>query len=536
MNKRKLTVLLICCMLVLGTVLAGCSKDKDSASGGDKIVKYNNLKEPTSLDPPVGFDQASYDILNNYMEGLTRLGKEQTPEPAMALKWEMSADGKIYTFTLRDGLKWSNGDAFKASDFEFAWKRLLNPETASPAASLAYIIQGAEAYNSGSGNADDVLVKATDDKTLVVTLNQPSSWLLSMISNPAFFPVNQAVVEKDAKWAGEAATIVSNGPFKLTEWKHDSEIKLVKNDSYWDATNVKLDGVTFTMINDENTEYQSFIAGDLHTSAIPSDMADQLFAEAGKVQVSDGAGTAFYRFNVTLEPFTNVNIRKAFVMAVDRKQLVDLVTKRQEKPAEGFVSYGMKEPSGKDFREVGGTLITFDAAEAKSLLAKGMAEEGYTTLPQVTLTYNTSDTSKRIAEAIQAMFKDNLGIDVLLANKEGKVVTAEQKALQLQISRSSFLADFQDPINYLDGYQTDNGMNRTGWSNADYDALIKNAYAETDEAKRFDLLHQAEQLLMDEAPVLPLYYYSTAYLQSDKLSGVIRHAFGYIEFKSAELK
>lgn len=535
MSMKKRSILLLVVILVIGTVLAACSKDKDSASGGSKILLYNNLREPTSLDPPVGFDQVSYDILNNFMEGLTRLGKDQLPAPAMAKEWKISEDGRTYTFTLRDGLKWSNGDDLKASDFEFAWKRLLAPDTASQAAPLAYIIQGAEAYNSGKGSADDVKIKATDDKTLEVTLNEPASWLLSMVSNPAFFPVNQKVVEGNDKWAGEAATIVSNGPFKISEWKHDAEIKLVKNDTYWDKDSVKLDGVTFLMINDSNTEYQTFVSGGLHTSAVPSDMADQLFKD-GKVQVADGAGTAFYRFNVTQPPFDNVNIRRAFVAAVDRQQLVDFVTKRKEKPAEGYVSYGMKDPSGKDFREAGGKLIEFDAAKAKELLAKGMAEAGYTTLPTVTLTYNTNDLSKRIAETLQAMFKDNLGVDIKLENKEGKVLTAEQKGLKLQLSRSSFLADFQDPINYLDAFQTGNPMNRTGWSNADYDKLIKDAYKEPDEAKRFAMMHDAEKLLMEEAPVLPLYYYSSAYLQSDKAVDIVRHAFGYMDFKWADLK
>lgn len=534
MTMKNRSILLLVLLLVLGSTLAACSQDKGSA-GASKILLYNNLREPTSLDPPVGFDQVSYDILNNFMEGLTRLGQDQQPAPALAKEWNISEDGRTYTFTLRDGLKWSNGDDLKASDFEFAWKRLLAPDTASQAAPLAYIIQGAEAYNSGKGSADDVQIQAPDDKTLVVKLNEPASWLLSMVSNPAFFPVDPKVVQASDKWAGEAATLVSNGPFKLAAWKHDSEIELVKNDTYWDKDSVKLDGVKFLMINDSNTEYQTFVSGGLHTSAVPSDMADQLFQD-GKVQVADGAGTAFYRFNVTQAPFDNVNIRRAFVAAVDRQKLVDLVTKRKEKPAEGYVSYGMKEPSGKDFREAGGELIAFDAAKAKELLAKGMTEAGYSALPTVTMTYNTNDLSKRIAEALQAMFKDNLGVDVKLENKESKVLTAEQKELKLQFSRSSFLADFQDPINYLDAFQTGNPMNRTGWSSAEYDKLIKDAYKEPDEAKRFALLHDAEKLLMEDAPVLPLYYYSTAYLQSDKAVDIVRHAFGYMDFKWADLK
>lgn len=200
------------------------------------------------------------------------------------------------------------------------------------------------------------------------------------------------------------------------------------------------------------------------------------------------------------------------------------------------MSPGLTDPAGGDFRTVGGSLIKFDAGEAKKLLEKGMQEKGYTKLPDVTLTYNTNDVSQRIAQTLQAMLKDNLGIDVKLANKEGKVLTTEQKDLQLQLSRSSFLPDFADPINFLDGFQSTNPFSRTGWVNPTYDKLIKDAYVETDEAKRYKMMHDAEKILMDEAPVLPLYFYNSTYLQSDKLEGVVRHAFGFLDFKWADLK
>jgi dipeptide transport system substrate-binding protein len=205
-------------------------------------------------------------------------------------------------------------------------------------------------------------------------------------------------------------------------------------------------------------------------------------------------------------------------------------------PADGFVSPGLNDPAGGDFRKVGGSLIKFNAAEAKSLLAKGMQEAGYTTMPEVTLTFNTNDVSQRIAQALQAMFKDNLGIDVKVAGKEGKVMTAEQKKLKLQLSRSSFLPDFADPINFLDGFQSTNPFSRTGWVNTQYDKLIKDAYNEPDEAKRFKMLHDAEKILMDEAPILPLYFYNNVYLQNDKVQGVVIHAFGFIDFKWADMK
>ncbi len=540
MKMKKLSMLLMSVMLA-GGVLAACGNDSSNGEAGEgeaagKILRYNNGKEPTSLDPPIGFDQISYDIVNNAFEGLARLGKDDKPEPAMAAEWKVSDDGLVYTFTLRDGVKWSNGDPVKASDFEFAWKRLLNPETASDAAFLAYPIVGAEDYNSGKGSADAVGIKAKDDKTLEVTLRHPAAWLVQMTASPAFFPVHQATVEGNAQWAGEASTIVSNGPFTITEWKHEEELKMVKNKDYWDAGTVKLGGVTYKMVNDTNTAYQLFTTGELDTTgSIPADMADQLFAD-GKVKVEESAGTAFYRFNTTMEPFTNKSIRQAFVAAVDRQQLVDLVLRQKHKPAVGFVSPGLEDAAGGDFRDVGGDLIGFDAAKAKELLAAGMKEAGYSALPPITLTYSTNDVNQKVAQALQAMFKDNLGVEVKLESKESKVMTAEQKALQLQLSRSSFLPDFADPINFLDGFQSDNPFSRTGWKNDKFDELIQGAYEQADEKQRYEMMHEAEKILMDDAPILPLYYYNSVNLESDKLSGVVRHAFGFIDFKWAELK
>lgn len=544
---RKLSTVLLSCTMAFGLLAAGCSSSDTTAPGQQdasqgkkeqqaKILMYNNIEEPTSLDPPIGFDQRSYDILNNLMEGMTRLGKDQNPEPAMAKEWKISDDKKKYTFILRDGVKWSNGDPVTAQDFEYAWKRMIDPATASQAAPLTYVIEGAESFNSGKGKAEDVKIKAVDEKTLEVTLINPASYLPHMLANPAFFPVHKKTAEANKNWAAEGSTFVSNGPFKISEWKHDSEIKTVKNETYWDAANVKLAGVTWKMINDNNTEYQLYQTGDLHaTTTVPADLSDQLFAE-NKVKVEDGAGTYFYRLNVKKEPFDNVNIRKAFMLALDRQKIVDLVNKRKEKPATGFVSYGFKDPSGGDFRDVSGELITFNPDEAKRLLEQGMKEKGYTKLPEITLVYNNSGTHPKIAQAMQEMYKEVLGVDIKVTSKEWKVLQDEQKKGQLMMSRSSFLPDFADPINFLDGFQTGNSMNRTGWSNPKYDKLIKDAYNEADDTKRYKLMQEAEKILMDEAPIIPLYYYNLAYLQSDKVDGVVRHAFGYIDFKWADIK
>ncbi|WP_394140992.1 peptide ABC transporter substrate-binding protein [Cytobacillus oceanisediminis] len=541
--KKFLSLLLAAVLLF---VMAACTANENAGNETDnkddgkkeeesaeKVLYLNNGQEPTSFDPPIGFDSVSWSALNNLMEGLTRLGKDHEPEAAIAEKWDVSEDGKTYTFHIREDAKWSNGDDVTAGDFEFAWKRLLNPDTGSSAAFLGYFIEGGEAYNNGEGSADDVKVKAVDDKTFEVTLTSPQGYFLSVITNPAFFPINEKVATENPKWFAEAESFVGNGPFNLSEWEHDSHFVMEKNDQYWDAENVKLDKVHWAIIDDTNTEYQMYQTGELDVSDVPAELSEQLLGEAN---VEDQAGDYFYRFNVEMEPFQNVNIRKAFAMAVDQKQIVDYVTKNGEKPAYGFVSYGFTDPSGNDFRETVGDLVKTNVEEAKALLQKGMEEEGYDTLPEVTLTYSTSDSHKKIAEALQQMFKENLGVDVKLANMEWNVFSEEQKALKFQLSRSSFLADYADPINFLENFQTGHSMNRTGWSNAKYDQLIKDAKNEADEAKRFELMYEAEKILFEEMPIIPIHFYNQVYLTNDAVSGIVRHPVGYMELKWADKK
>ncbi|QDP41636.1 peptide ABC transporter substrate-binding protein [Radiobacillus deserti] len=507
--------------------------EQGGASTDEKVLYLNNGVEPTSFDPPIGFDSNSWQALNNLLEGLTRLGKDHQPEPAVAESWDISEDGKEYTFHLREDAKWSNGDPVTAEDFEFAWKRMLNPETGSPAAFLGYFIAGGEAYNAGEGSEEDVGVEAVDEKTFKVTLSSPTGFFLNIISNPAFFPINKEVAEENPEWFAEADTFVANGPFKLESWTHDTEMVMVKNDQYWDADTVKLDKVHWAMVNDSNTEYQMYESGELDTSGVPSEMAEELL-KGDDVIMEDQAGTYFYRFNVNKEPFQNVNIRKAFAMAIDQQQIVEYVTKNGEKPAFGFVAPGFKDPSGTDFREANGNLIEFDAEKAKELLAKGMKEEGYDELPTVTLTYNTSDSHKAIAETMQQMFKQNLGVDVELANAEWNVFLQDQKDLKHQLSRSSFLHDYADPINALESFVTDSTMNRTGWSNDEFDDLIAKAKSETDEAKRWEYMYEAEKVLFEEMPIFPIHFYNQVVLQNDNVTGIVRHPVGYMELKWAD--
>ena len=546
--KKWLSLLLLS---VLVLVLAACTANEadestktDDASdtegevstSDEKVLYLNNSNEPTSFDPSIGFDSVSWDPLNNLMEGLVRLDDNLEPQPAMAESVNVSEDGLTYTFKLRDA-QWTNGDSVTANDFVYGWLHMLNPETASYSAFLATgYIEGAQAYNEGSGTAEGVAIKATDEKTFEVKLMAPFDGFLSMITLPTFFPVNEKVATENPQWFADAESFVGNGPFKLETWNHEENMIFVKSDTYWDKDAVKLDRIEWAMVNDSNTSYQMYQTGELDITSIPAELADTLLDDPEAI-IYDLAGTHFYRFNVTQEPFTNKKIRQAFSYAINSQEIVDYVVKTGNKVANGFVSYGFKGPDGKDFRDAQGSLISHDAAKAKQLLEEGLAEEGWTleTMPKVELTYNTSDVLKSVAETIQSQVKQVLGVDLLIQNMEWSVFREDQVALKLQFSRSTFGHDYADPINALENFTTENtAMNRTGWSNAQFDELIAKARQEVDAQQRWNYLLEAERILIDEAPLVPLYFYNGAVLQKSSVTGITRPTVGSIELKKAD--
>lgn len=526
--------LMLAILILAATALTACSGSnsgttkESSAAGteaGDKIpqVITTNLSggEPYTLDPALASDTTSYFIIDNLYEGLYTYDKSGKIVEGAASKVDVSADAKTYTFTIRDNAKWSNGDPVTAQDFEYSWKRVLNPKTAAYDPSSLYYIKGAEEYNTGKGSADNVGVKAKDDHTLIVELKAPLGIFPIISMGHAYLPVRSTVVDKDEKWAAEASTIIGNGPYTSKEWKHNEEITLAKSDHYWNKDVISMDTIHFKMVQDATTYYQMYKTGDLDLiTALPIDTLDQ--EKDNKEYVAHPTFSVYtYSFNVNEKPFTNPKIRQAFSYAIDRETLTKNVTKAGEQAAHGYVPYGIKNPSGNDFRDDAAKYYEFNPQKAKELLAEGLKEEGLSALPPVTFKLNSADKHKKVAEALQAMFKENLGVEVKLETQEWKTYIDTFKQKNFQVARMGWEGIFLDPLGVLVHYQSTNSNNFTNWSNKQYDELIAKSTYELDPNKRVEILQQAEKVLMEDLPIMPILFSVDTALVSPKVTGIV---------------
>ncbi|QRG70418.1 peptide ABC transporter substrate-binding protein [Brevibacillus choshinensis] len=514
-----------------GAAMAADAKPEQKAEQSVRKEMYLNLySEPPTLDPGLGEENLSFAVIRATFDGLTRIGADGQIHPSAAEKIDISNDLRTYTFHLREA-KWSNGDRVTARDFEYAWKRVLDPRTGANYAYQLYAIKNGKKVNRGEAKVDDLGIKALDDKTLQVTLEAPTPYFSLLTSFPSYYPVNQKVAESNGKWADEAATHVGNGPFKLESWDHKEKLVLAKNPTYWDKDAVKLDKLHFTMVEDEYTEFAMFENGELDwagspTSSLPYDELLTL-REDGKLKTQGIAGTYWYKFNTEQAPFNNAKIRKAFAYAIDRASLIHDVLQTNQIPATAAV------PPSMTLKE-GGYFTDHDVTTAKKLLAEGMKESGITKLPPITLSFNTSEAHKKIADEIQSQWKENLGVDVQLVNKEWKVYMEDLHEGNYQIGRMGWLGDFNDPINFLELYKEKDGNNNdTNWENPKYKALLDQSATEKDPAKRLAILTEAEQILMDEMPIMPIYFYTNSWVQDETLQGVVIDGLGYVDFKWA---
>ncbi|PGL73126.1 peptide ABC transporter substrate-binding protein [Bacillus sp. AFS055030] len=521
--KKNAFILISILIFILG--LAGCGSNSTSSTeekGNDikQEIVTNLAGEPYTLDPAFASDTTSFWVIDNLYEGLYRYDKKGNVVKGVASNVDVSKDGKTYTFTIRDGLKWSNGDDLTANDFEYAWKRVLNPKTAAYDPSSFYYIKGAEEYNTGKGSIESVGIKATDSKTLVIELKTPIEFFPKVLLGQAFLPVNQNVVEGNKNWAAEAKTIVTNGAYTLSSWKHNNQLTIEKSNAYWDRKNISINKVQFKMVADATTEYQMLKSNELdfvknlQTEAIEQEKNSPEYVNSKQFSVYT------YSFNVNEKPFTNSKIRRAFAEAIDREAITKNISKGGEEPAYGYVPFGVKSPSGKDFRNEANKYYQFDKEEAKKLLSEGLKEEGWSKLPEVTLKYNSEGNHKKIAEALQEMFKENLGVKVKLENQEWKTYIDTFKQKNFQLARMGWGGDFLDPYPVLNLYSKNSSSNFTNWSNLKFDQLLEKSLIEQDEEKRYKLLHEAEDVLMGDMPIIPIYFSSQNSLVKKNIKGI----------------
>ncbi|WP_199618919.1 peptide ABC transporter substrate-binding protein [Paenibacillus alkalitolerans] len=562
-KRSMLTLLAI--VLMMGTVLAACGtnnagetkepaesttpsegSDSEQATEGsgekadEQVFRMNISTEPPSLDPQQAQDQTSFTVMVGLYEGLTRMNADGEPEAAVAESWTTSEDGKKWTFTLKQGLKWSNGDEVKASDFEYSWKRTLDPKAEPPApyAYQLYYIKNAAAYNSGEiTDASQVGVKATGDYTLEVELENPTPYFLSLTSFFTYYPVNQKAVEANPAWATEAASIVTNGAFTMKEWKHNDEIVLVKNPDYYDAANVSLQEVRMKMIEEAQTELNLYNTGELDWAGgpngeIPTEQIPVLKSNPeANLQIKGIASTYYYNFNNKAKPFDNAKVRKALAMAVDRQLLIDKITLGEQQPAYGFVAAGIqglneefrKEHDDKQYFE-------YNVEEAKKLFEEGIQESGWTKGP-ITITHNTGEGHKKIATALADMWKTAFGVEFKIEQQEWAVFLQNRTNLNYQLARAGWGADYNDPMTFIDMFTSTSGNNDIGFSNAEYDQLVKDAYATQDNAKRMELMAKAEKILIqDNMAILPLYYYTRIWMNKPYVKDVVMDYSGNMDY------
>ncbi|OEH91623.1 peptide ABC transporter substrate-binding protein [Bacillus solimangrovi] len=552
--KKRLSVL-FSLLLAFSLVLTACTGGGNEATPGagegtdegtteptteavEQVFRANITSEPFSLNPSLANDSTSGNVLLQTFEGLTRIDESGKPQPAMASEIKTSEDLKTYTFTIRDDAKWSNGDPVTANDFEFAWKWALDPANDAQYAYQLYYLKNAAQANAGEVSTDEVGVTAVDEKTLQVELENPTPYILELTAFYTYFPVNSKIAKENDKWYTDAGELyTSNGPFKMTEWSHNDTIVLEPNENYWDKDTVKLERIEFSMINDENTELNMFKSGQLtwagdNFGSLPSEAVPSLEKE-GKLNIKPTAGTYWYKFHTEKEPFNNANIRKAFSYAIDREALVKSVTKTGEIPAMAAVPPSMFPENEQ------GYFKDNDIETAKELLQKGMEELGYSSvedMPEIKLSYNTSESHQKIAQAVQDMWKNNLGVNVELENAEWAVYIEKLHQGDYQIGRMGWLGDFNDPMNFLELYKELGGNNDTRWHDDEFASLLEQSQTETDPEKRTAMLKQAEEIFIDAMPVAPIYFYTNAWVQEDNLKGIVMSGLGDVQLKWAHFE
>ncbi len=500
-------------LFCLGLCLSACSRKAERAD-----LVFINSAEPETLDPAMITDQVSMRLGESLFEGLCRLNAEGQAEPGAAERWEVSEDKLHYTFHLRANALWSNGEPVTAHDFVKSWERVLNPATGSDYATQLYPLNKARDYNEGKlKDFTQVGVRAIDDRTLETTLENPVPYWIDLCAFQTLAPVHLPTVEKHGGNWIQPANLVGNGPFLLERWRIDDHIRLKKNPRYWDAANVKLNTVDVLPISNANTALNYFYTGQadllMDKGMVPVSLVNELKKQPW-FHTGPFLGTWFIRINSTKPPFTDARVRRAFALAVDRKRIVEKITRLGEQTASSFTPPG----AGKNYQPPAG--LSLDVKQARELLAQS-GFPGGKGFPRVEYLYLPLDVERNIAIELQSMWRENLGIDVNLTKQEQKMWLVSMRELSYDLCRSSWVGDYNDPNTFLECFTRGNGNNRTGWASARYDELIAAAAREADVGKRHSFFSDAEKILISgESPIIPVYHYVGVQFRRDGLKGV----------------
>jgi oligopeptide transport system substrate-binding protein len=510
---------------LLGGVLllvSACKRPESRVAVGDRtqILHLGNLAEPTDLDPQLITQITDAQIVLGLMEGLTAMDpRDAHPVPAVAERWENSADKLTWTFHLRADARWSNGEAVTARDFAYAFQRILSPNFASEYASLLYCLRGAADFSTGKvTDFSHVGVRVIDDHTLALTLHDPVAYLPALLMHQAWYPVHRATIEKfgridqrGTRWT-RPENYVGNGPFNLAVWEPNQVVRLVKSTTYWDRAAVRLEEVNFYPIEDRVTEEASFRAGQLHvTGSIPNDKIDTYKKNQPELLRQDQTfANSYLSFNTTRPPLNDARVRRALALVIDRTALCEKVLRGGRTPA-----YNLTPPGIAGYESIPG--FKEDVVEARRLLAEAGYKDGvgFRRLELLTSKGGTS----QLPEAMQQMWRTQLGIDVSIVLQENRVLYDTVRTKNYDLSPTGWVGDYLDPSTFLELFLSTNGNNHTGWSSPVYDRLIAESLQAGDNVLRYPLYHQAEQLLMDEMPIVPLVFARRNYLLRPSVKG-----------------
>lgn len=511
------TGLLFALLAFLALMTASCHRETMvERAEKEKILLLGNGAEPKALDPHLVSSVGDANILRALFEGLVicHPSDDTLDEPGVAERWEANADFTEWRFHLRHSAKWSNGDPVTAEDFVYSFHRALHPEMASPYSSMLYFLKNAEAFNTGEiDDFSQVGVKAEGDHLLICTLKSPTPYFPDVVKHTSWLPVHRPTIEAfgsmtDSYTAWQRpGNLVGNGPFVLTDWRINAYVMVRKNPQYWDADVVSLNGIDFYPIDSPFTEEKAFRNGQLHCSySVPDNLIASYRTQPNTpLRIEPYAGTYFYRCNVEQKPTDDVNFRRALAYAIDQEAIVKYVTRGGQLPA-----YGFTPPAADGYGPP--DVIHFDPEKARDYLRKAGYASGKD-VPSFTIIINTLESHRNIAMAIQDMWKKHLDLQhVEIENQEWKVYQQTTQDQRYDVSRAGWIGDYADPYTFLGIWKTRDSNNYTGWSNADYDRMLDESAHLSDPAARLAKLHEAETILLDELPILPIYWYTRVYL------------------------